>query len=533
MMERILVVDDEPDLQILITQRFRKQIREKEFEFVFAENGNAALDELAKNPNISLVLTDINMPEMDGLTLLDRMNKLDRIIKSVIVSAYGDMEKIRTAMNRGAFDFVTKPIDFADLQLTVGKAVLELAFIRSALEKDELLQIEKEGREMAQHREQVKQMFLANMSHEIRTPINAIYGMSQLLLKKERSTDDLTYLNAIKKSSENLIVIVNDILDLAKIEADKIVFEKIPFSVRECVELVKNTLQFKAEEKGLKFIIEINETTPPFVMGDPTRLSQILINLAGNAIKFTDKGEIKIHVNFKKEPSTNQVKMQFEVSDSGIGMSPDQLEKIFESFSQASADTTRKYGGTGLGLTIAKQFVELQGGTLKVSSELNRGTTFSFEIPYEVADDQNIAHEIEELTAKEIAAINNMKILMAEDNLFNQIVAEGLINSVAGEVKIEIVSNGKQALEKLNMNKFDVVLMDVRMPEMDGLETTAAIRKNEKIKSVPIIAMTAGTTEDEIKECFAVGMDEFVTKPFDVNDLFRKILKLTNSKNHL
>ncbi len=529
MAERILVVDDEPDLQLLIAQKFRKQIRENVYAFVFAENGDQALARLQENPDIGLMLTDINMPVMDGLTLLQRLSALDRIIKSVVVSAYGDMEKIRIAMNRGAFDFITKPIDLEDLERTVEKARSEISFIRSAIEARESLEQEKAEKENALHREKIKQQFLANMSHEIRTPINAIYGMSQLMLNKLRDEEDRIYLDAIKRSSENLIVIINDILDLSKIEAGKMEFESIPFSPVECIELVRTTLQFKAQEKGLHLHLHVAPEVPPILMGDPTRLNQILINLAGNAIKFTEKGSVTISCS--GESTTTDGKQVFHltcaVKDTGIGMTEEQLAKLFQSFTQVSSDTARKYGGTGLGLVLSRQFVEMQQGNITVSSTYGEGTTFSFTIPYPVGEEAAIPGGPAPLSLEEIEKINNLRILLAEDNLFNQMVAEGLIHSVAERTEIDIADNGRAALEQLNRTRYDIVLMDVHMPEMDGLEATGIIRQTEALKNIPVIAMTAVSTREEIQECFDAGMNDYVPKPFDITSLLRKIISLT------
>jgi signal transduction histidine kinase len=364
---RILVVDDETDLELLIRQRFRHKIKNNEVAFVFANNGVQALEKLSEiGQDIDMILTDINMPEMDGLTLLEKLKENYKHHKAVVVSAYGDMENIRTAMNRGAFDFVTKPIDFNDLETTISKTINEIRIIRQGHHAGEQLIVrtrEKELAEMdklrAEQSEKFKQQFLANMSHEIRTPMNSVIGLTNLLIKSRLDEQQKKYLNIIRKSSENLLVIINDILDLSKLEVGKMEFEKIPFSIEDAVETVYHTLLFKAEEKKLSFLIKIDPEKPEIILGDPTRLNQILINLAGNAIKFTESGNVTIEIreiNRHEKIST----IQFSIIDSGIGIAEENIGKIFESFSQASSDTSRKFGGTGLGLTISKQLIELQ-----------------------------------------------------------------------------------------------------------------------------------------------------------------------------
>ena len=531
---RILVVDDEPDLELLIRQRFRHKIRANEIVFDFAGNGMEALEKLNEKNDFDLVLTDINMPVMDGLTLLIKIKEQKKLSKAVVVSAYGDLENIRTAMNRGAFDFITKPIDFADLETTIYKTVEEQRLIRQGLLAREQLGItilEKERAELekikAEQSEKFKQQFLANMSHEIRTPMNSIIGMTNLLINSELQEQQRKYLNIIKKSSENLLVIINDILDLSKIEAGKMEFEKIDFLVSEVVETVFYTVHFKAEEKNLELTYTIDEGLPKALQGDPVRLNQILINLTGNAIKFTEKGSVNIGVKLLNK-SGNQVIVEFAVTDTGIGIPEDKLNSIFESFSQASSDTTRKFGGTGLGLTISKQLIELQGGVIYVRSDYGKGTTFSFKMPYEIGSADEIGKKMMSMTDISPDELKGIRILLVEDNQFNQMVAVDTLEELVKGISIEIAENGKKALEKLEANDYDVVLMDIQMPEMDGFETTVHIRKNfpSQKNKIAIIAMTANVTKDEVDKCFEAGMDEYIAKPFVPQDLLNKLGKM-------
>lgn len=536
---KILVVDDEPDLELLITQRFRHKIKSQEFAFQFASNGIDALNKLQNGITFDLLLTDINMPGMDGLTLLSRLKEHSLLFKSIVVSAYGDLQNIRTAMNTGAFDFITKPIDFHDLETTIYKTLSELKVIRSGVEAQEKLQvtiIEKELAEIeklkAEQSEKFKQQFLANMSHEIRTPINSIIGMTNLVLRSELNNTQLKYLSIVKKSSENLLVIINDILDLSKIEAGKMEFEKIAFSLRECLDTVFHTLLYKAQEKELEFKYIIDPKLPPVLIGDQVRLNQILINLTSNAIKFTEKGHVHIIAKVV-EQNDLLCKVEFSVTDSGIGIPEDKIDHIFESFSQAASDTTRKFGGTGLGLTISRQLVEQQGGIMLAKSQIGAGSTFSFELVFGFGDESLMDKKDAEDLQVKIDSLKGVRILLVEDNQFNQMVAVDTLTDLIGNIAIDIADNGKIAIEKINHGDYQLVLMDIQMPEMDGYETARFVRNKlpDGKKAVPIMAMTANVTKDEIQNCYDSGMNEYISKPFDPNELIRKIAKLVKTNS--
>ncbi len=381
-----------------------------------------------------------------------------------------------------------------------------------------------EEKERAEHSERVKEQFLTNMSHEIRTPMNAILGMTRLLLQKDPKKDQLKYLNSIKHASDNLLVIINDILDLSKIEAGKINFEKIDFDLGSEMNSMYETIQINADEKGIPLKLELDNTIPEILIGDPYRLGQILLNLAGNAIKFTEKGSVVVSVLPLSKDDEN-VRLRFSVVDSGIGIAKDKLEHIFDMFTQESSSTTRKFGGTGLGLAICKKLVELQGGSIHVESEPGKGSIFSFILNYNIgkiklASDQQIETIID--IGKQL---KNLRILLAEDNEFNQIVAVDTLESAIEGVKIDVALNGVEAVAMVNQNEYDVVLMDIQMPEMDGHEATKKIRSSsiERINSIPIIAMTASVIKAEVDKCFESGMNEFVGKPFSIDELLEKI----------
>ncbi len=520
---KILLVDDEPDAEDLFRQRFRKKIRQGEMELYYANNGVAALKHLNEMPDVDVVITDINMPEMTGLELLQKIKENKFVARVIVMSAYGDMGNIRAAMNKGAFDFITKPVDFNDLELTLNKTLDEVGEIKEGQKAKHQLVDAELARERAEQSKKFKEQFLANMSHEIRTPMNAVVGMTNLLLKSELVPQQLKYLKAIKQSADNLIVIINDILDISKIEAGRLEFENVDFSLAEAMDGVLNTITFKAEEKDLSVTTLIDDNVPPVLKGDPVRLNQILLNLASNAVKFTDIGGITIQVSMQGYED-RKVRLRFDVIDTGIGIPEDRLDAIFESFSQADSTTTRKYGGTGLGLTISKQLVELQDGHIGVTSKVGQGTTFYFELAFEPGQ-----LEIADKAADKVAgpSMKGVKILLAEDNAFNQIVAQDTLENMFAGVSVEIVENGKLAVDKVMQNHYDLVLMDINMPIMNGLEATIAIRKLPAPNGNSLImAMTASATQEAIYECTQAGMNDYISKPFVPEELEEKITRL-------
>lgn len=441
-----------------------------------------------------------------------------------VMSIHGMLSELYEKMGR---------IDKAFFHLKAFEKLKEEIFQQNTINKLRHLQTKQEielatkEKEVATKTATLKQQFIANMSHEIRTPMNAILGMTRILNEKEPRADQTRYLGYIEQSANNLLVIINDILDFSKIEAGKVRIEKINFSLKDALKNVVNTLRIKAEEKGLKLWFEMKNNVPSSVQGDPTRLTQILINLVGNAIKFTEKGRVDIVVFLEKIEGDNHY-VKFQVIDTGIGISEDYVHKIFESFSQAGTDLARKYGGTGLGLTISKELVELMSGSIGVKSELGEGTTFEFTIPF-VLSNMQLTHaqaKVFTLSDEEKWVLNNMHVLLAEDNEFNKILAEDVLQDMAPKMRISHAENGIEVLEFLQDNAVDLVLMDIQMPLMNGLEATKEIRKTNK--ELPIIAMTANVMQDDIETYLDNGMDSHVPKPFTKEDLFTKILKHVN-----
>lgn len=398
--------------------------------------------------------------------------------------------------------------------------------LRHSRKTKEIIEAEKQK---AQASERAKHQFLANMSHEIRTPMNAIKGMTDILIRRQPKADQKEYLEGIKQSSDSLLVIINDILDISKIEANKIELEHETFSVTNLLKNVHSVMKFKAEEKGLELKKSISSENLT-VKGDATRLRQILFNLIGNAIKFTEKGVVTTKITSEKEGNT--VHLHFTVSDTGIGIEEDRIEKIFRSFEQAYSDTSRKFGGTGLGLSISKKLIELHKGKIWVESEKGKGSQFHFMIPYEIAEDQ--IEQVQEQTSSSdtTAQLKDIRVLLVEDNQFNAVVAKEELEDAIENVRVDLAENGAIAVEKVKSNEYDIILMDVQMPKMNGYEATKTIRSFDNDKSkTPIIAMTANVLKEEVDKCYNVGMNDFIGKPFDTAELLQKIHNL-KTKNH-
>jgi signal transduction histidine kinase/CheY-like chemotaxis protein len=390
--------------------------------------------------------------------------------------------------------------------------------------KNEIIEAEKQK---AQASEKAKHQFLANMSHEIRTPMNAIKGMTDILIRRSPNDDQKEYLTGIKQSSDSLLVIINDILDISKIEAGKVELEHVSFSIHELVHNVHTIMQFKAEEKSLRLAKEI-PTEELFVLGDSTRLRQILINLIGNAIKFTEKGMVTTTI--KSEQIGEKLNLHFIISDTGIGIEQSSIAKIFESFEQAYSDTTRKFGGTGLGLSISKKLVELHGGKIWVESVKGKGSQFHFTIPYEIGTIKVEVKPTEDVNTNTAEILKGIRILLAEDNAFNIVVATEELEDAIEGVIVEVAENGLIAVEKMKSSTFDVILMDIQMPIMNGFEATYIIRNMHSEKAhTPIIAMTANVLKEEVDLCYKSGMNDFIGKPFDMEELLSKINNLVKS----
>jgi PAS domain S-box-containing protein len=372
---------------------------------------------------------------------------------------------------------------------------------------------------IAENAVKAKQQFLSNMSHEIRTPMNAIIGFTKVVLKTDLNAKQKEYLTAIKMSGDALIVLINDILDLAKVDAGKMTFEQTPFKMSLSISAMLHLFETKIQEKNLELIREYDQNIPEVLVGDSVRLHQIILNLVSNAVKFTSEGSITVSVNLVREDEITAT-VEFAVADTGIGIAEEKIKTIFENFQQASSGTSRLYGGTGLGLAIVKQLVEPQGGTIHVESKINQGSRFSFTLSFLKTKAETEA-EVEMM--KIDTDIKNVKVLVVEDIPLNQLLMKTILDEFGFER--DIADNGRIAIEKLREKQYDIVLMDLQMPEMNGFEATEYIRKTLH-SSIPIVALTADVTTVDLAKCRAVGMNDYIAKPIDERVLYSKMIGL-------
>jgi len=390
------------------------------------------------------------------------------------------------------------------------------------------------ARELAEETAKVKANFLANMSHEIRTPMNAIIGLSQLALSPEASVSDrVVSLEKILLASKNLLHILNDVLDFSKVEAGKVVIERTPFSLRNLVEQLQSLFLANAREKGLNFEAVVGPDAPLAVIGDSHRLSQILSNLLSNAVKFTERGKVTLKVQMKTL-AASRVKVLFSVMDTGIGIPKEKLQQLFQAFSQLDASSTRRFGGSGLGLAISKKLLQLMESEFKIESVLGSGSTFSFEVWFDLpfSSEINRAGPPKSESMPDLASngqrLRGKHILVAEDDLLNQEVVEKFLRMSGATVSL--TSTGADVLALIEKRHFDAVLMDMHMPDMGGVEATRAIRKLDRFRQLPILALTAAVTSEDRDRCYSSGMNDFIPKPIDLDELVSKLTYWTSSE---
>lgn len=519
---KILIVDDNIS-NILVIEELLSDL---DVDLVRAKSGLEAVEK-TQQQEFALILMDVQMPGMDGFETVEiiRQDKKNLLLPIIYITAIYNENYYRTkGIKTGAVDFIAKPI-IPDL--FIGKVTLfvNLYKQRVVLEQEVLRRKEAEeemklARDQAREAAHAKQLFLSTMSHEIRTPLNAIVNTAKLLKEEHPRDDQMEDIDILEFSAQNLLHLINDILDFSKIDAGKIEFEAIEFEIRKLLNGVHQSFDYQATLKEISLEFVIGQDVPEVIVGDSARLSQILINLIGNAIKFTDKGKVVVEAAMLARRG-KQVDIVLSVTDTGIGIPPDKLKFVFESFTQASSSTTRKYGGTGLGLAITKKLVEMQGGTIEVKSEVGKGSVFSVTMPFGYSSKTQLEEDM--LMKASFQSLAGLRVLVVEDNLVNQRIVSKFL--MKWDVNVDLAENGKIAVEKTTHNEYDLILMDLHMPEMNGYDATFEIRKMEgnPNRDRPIIALTASAFIEDREKIYTYGMSGYIIKPFNPSELYWKI----------
>lgn len=521
----ILIVDDRPENIIALEALLQRE----DINIITTTNPNEAL-RLSWEMDIAIALVDVQMPEMDGFELVEilKSNPRTKDILIIFVTAISKETKYAVkGLNTGAVDYLYKPLDPF---VTSAKVDSFIQFVRNQREikqkNKELEAYQKElikAKEMAEQGKKIKENFLANMSHELRTPINGIIGIAHLLEKSGLTEEQQEMIGLLEISSNSLLGVINDILDLSKIEAGKFRINRTETDLIALCDAVVNLLSIRAKEKRLALITELDPGLPKYIIADSLRLNQILMNLIGNAIKFTSEGSVTLKVDLVSAKGNN-ARIKFCIIDTGIGIAQENRDKIFETFEQADDQTTIHFGGTGLGLSIVKNLAKLKGGTLEVHSELGKGSTFCFENWYQISKETK---PIVQKNKETLTPFTNLNVLVAEDNPINKFLIIKILKDWM--VNADVVENGQDAIDKLRDNDYDIILMDTFMPVMNGLDAIKLIRKGYAPgkENIPIITFSAAVMENDKKTAIEAGANDVVSKPFELETLHKKLTMYT------
>jgi len=511
------------DLKVFMVEKYLDSLQSNTADFSVIPSINR-LREIAREKKTAkhkLVADYKKAGKMDNIGLISNprarfvSNEISDVTKKIYSSRQKLMSKLSSSVERSGRDARFWGTIMISFLVTIG-FVFSWFIISRIKHQNTLIQqldyAEKKTRQAAL----VKENFLANMSHEIRTPLNSILGFTNLLKHRIFEEEAQEFVYSIQKAGENLLSIINDILDLSKIEAGMMRIEKNPFSIRGLFDSIRTLFHERISEKKLELKAEIDVQVPDTLIGDATRLTQIFVNLIGNSIKFTEHGQIFVHI-FNRKISGDRIELGVSISDTGIGIEESKLEGVFDRFHQAEDSTTRNYGGTGLGLSIVRDLLNIQKGNIRVASEFGKGTTFSFYIPYVISSEQYTERPQLSANRFENYLPGSIRILVVDDNEMNQSLMKHLLRQ--WELSFEIVGNGVKAIEKLEIESYDLVLMDIQMPIMDGYATTQHIRTQLRM-DIPIIAMTAHALAGEREKCISYGMNEYLSKPINERQLF-------------